>query len=188
MKWSSILANWFGYAAIITLLCGIIYITVQQGYRSSANDPQVQMAEEAANALNKGDDPKSLVSPIAALEISQSLSPWLVIYDASGNITAGSAVLNGEAIKIPPGVIDYLKKNGRDAATWQPRPGVRQAMVGFSTANKGYIVVAGRSLRLTEERIERLGEQVAFGWAMSLTGMLVVAFLQGLVAKKIAVS
>jgi hypothetical protein len=183
-KYTTIFKNWFAYAGIITLLCGIVYITVQQGYRSSANDPQLQMAEDAANALNKGADPKSLVSTTSAIEISQSLSPYLIIYDASGNIAAGSATLNGKALKIPQGVIDYIHKNGKDAATWQPEPGVRQAMVGFSAANKAYITVAGRSLRNTEDRIGLLGEQVLFGWAMSLLGMFVVAFLQEWITRK----
>jgi len=183
-KYTTIFKNWFAYAGIITLLCGIVYITVQQVYRSSANDPQLQLAEDAANALNKGADPKSLVSATSAIEISQSLSPYLIIYNASGNIIAGSATLNGKPFKIPQGVIDYIQKNGRDAATWRPAPGVRQAMVGFSTANKAYITVAGRSLRNVEERISLLGEQVLFGWAMSLLGMFVVAVLQEWVTRK----
>ena len=185
-KYAIIFKNWFAYAGIITLLCGIVYITVQQNYRLSANDPQLQIAEDAANAINKGADPKSLIGSTPAIEISQSLSPYLIIYDASGNIVAGSATLNGQPLKIPKGVIDYIQKNGKDAATWQPQTGVRQAMVGFSTANKAYITVAGRSLRNTEERIVLLGEQVIFGWAMSLLGMFVVAFLQEWITKRIA--
>ena len=184
-KYTTIFKNWFAYAAIITLLCGIVYITVQQSYRLSANDPQLQLAEDAANALNKGADPKSLMSATSAVEISQSLSPYVIIYDASGNIAAGSATLNGKVLKIPQGVIDYIQKNGRDAATWQPVPGVRQAMVGFSTANKAYVAVAGRSFRYIEDRINLLSEQVVFGWAMSLLGMFVVAFLQEWITRRV---
>ena len=50
---TNIFKNWIAYAAIITLLSGIIYIVVQQNYRMNANDPQFQMIEDAANALNK---------------------------------------------------------------------------------------------------------------------------------------
>ena len=53
-KYFPILKNWFGYLAVITLLCGIIYIVAQQNFRMSANDPQYQMAEDAINALNNG--------------------------------------------------------------------------------------------------------------------------------------
>lgn len=183
-KYATVFNAWFGYAAIITLACGIIYVTVQQDFRLSANDPQIQMAQDAAIAIDKGADPKNLAGTNAATELSQNLSPFLVIYDPSGNIIAGTATLNGKPLKIPQGVIDYIRKNGRDAASWQPEPGVRQAMVGVSTAKKDYIVVAGRSLAPTEERIDRLGEQVAFGWVMSLIGMLVVAFVQGMITKK----
>jgi len=183
-KYANVFKAWFGYAAIITLACGIIYVTVQQNFRLSANDPQIQMAQDAAIAIDKGADPKELAGTNAALELSQNLSPFLVVYDRSGNIIAGAATLNGKPLKIPQGVIDYILKNGRDAASWQPEPGVRQAMVGFSTAKKDYIVVAGRSLAPTEERIGRLGEQVAFGWVLSVIGLLVVAFLQDMITKK----
>ena|SRR5437879_8519769 len=185
MNYAIIFKNWFGYAAVITLLCGIIYITVQQGYRQSADDPQYQMVQDAANAINKGADPKSLISTTAPLEIAETLSPYLVIYDRQGNVAAASAVLNGTALKVPPGVLDYIHEHGADHATWQPQPGVRQAMVGLSTnANKGYVVISGRSLLKVEERIYRLGEQVAFGWAMSLLAMLVVATLQQMTEKR----
>jgi len=183
-KYATVFKAWFGYAAIITLACGIIYITVQQDFRLSANDPQIQMAQDAAIAIDKGGDPKVVAGTGMPLELSQNLSPYLVVYDPAGNVVAGSATLNGKALKIPQGVIDYIRKNGRDAASWQPEPGVRQAMVGVSTAKKNYIVVVGRSLGPTEERIDRLGEQVAFGWVMSLIGLLVVAFLQDMMTRK----
>ncbi|MDB5151831.1 MAG: hypothetical protein JWR54_582 [Mucilaginibacter sp.] len=180
-----IFKNWFGYAAVISLLCGIIFIVGQQAFRASADDPQYQMAEDAANTINNGADPKSLISTATTLEIAKTLSPYLIIYDSLGNVAAGSAVLNGKPLKLPQGVLVYIQKHGADHATWQPQPGVRQAMVGLSTnASKGYAVIAGRSLRKTDERIERLGEQVAFGWAMSLLAMLVVVTLQQMATKK----
>lgn len=185
--YATVFKAWLGHAAIITLACGIIYVTVQQDFRLSANDPQLQMAQDAAIAIDKGTDPKNLTGTNASLEISQELSPFLMVYDPSGSLIAGNARLNGKPLKIPQGVIDYIRKNGRDAASWQPEPGVRQAMVGVSTARKDYIVVAGRSLGPTEERISRLGEQVAFGWIVSLIALLVVAFLQDMMIKKAAV-
>jgi len=183
-KYALIFRSWFGYAAMMTLVCILVYITVQQVYRSSANDPQLQMAQDVAIAINKSVDPKSLPATQTGIEISEGLSPYVLVFDPSGNIVAGSATLNGKVLRIPQGVIDYIRKNGRDAASWQPQPGVRQAMVGISAANGKYIVAAGRSLSPTEERIGRLGEQVVFGWVMSLIGMLVVAFLQSLMVRK----
>ena len=175
---TNVFINWIAYAAIITLMCGIIYITVQQNFRMNANDPQYQMVEDAANTLSNGADPKSLIPSTTNVEISKSLAPFFIIYDDAGNIAATNATLNGKPIKIPAGVITYIQKNGSDAASWQPQPGVRQAMVGLhTTTGKGYIVVAGRSLRKVEERIALLGEQVLFGWVCSLVVMFVIAFL-----------
>ncbi|MDB5133834.1 MAG: hypothetical protein JWP37_437, partial [Mucilaginibacter sp.] len=62
------LVHWFGYAVVITLLCGIIYIVAQQNFRQAANDPQVQLAQEAANAINNGADPKTLAAAYAPIE------------------------------------------------------------------------------------------------------------------------
>jgi hypothetical protein len=186
---TNVFINWMAYAAIVTLVCGIIYVVVQQNYRMNANDPQFQMVEDAANALNNGADPKSLIPSTTNVEISKSLAPFFIIYDDAENIAATNATLNGKPIKIPPGVITYVQKNGSDAASWQPQPGVRQAMVAIhATAGKAYIVVAGRSLRKVEERIALLGEQVLFGWACSLVAMFVMAFLQDVVKRKLDIT
>jgi len=102
-------SKWIPYAAIITLLCGITYIVVQQEYRLSANDPQYQMAQDAAFALSNGADPKSLVSS-SPCELSHCLSPYIIIYDDKENVVATNAFLNGKAPKLPAGVLDYVRK------------------------------------------------------------------------------
>ena len=45
---------------LLTLACGICYVAVQQTLRQSANDPQIQMAEDAAAALAKGEKPEGV--------------------------------------------------------------------------------------------------------------------------------
>jgi hypothetical protein len=183
MNYLTIFKNWLPYAAVITLLCGIIYIVTQQTYRTSADDPQYQLVEDGAAAINNGADPKSLINPATTIEISKSLAPFMVIYDAAGNLTASNANLDGKALTIPKGVLSYIEEHGKDAATWQPRPGVRLAMVGMKS-DAGKVVIAGRSLRKVEERIALLGEQVLFGWGCSLVGLLIVVFFQDWMTKK----
>ena len=185
-KFIPLFKSWFGYSAAITLVCGIIYVTVQQGYRQTANDPQFQLAEDAANAINKGADPKLVVGGTPGVEISQSLSPYLIVYNSNGSIAASNATLDGSAPRLPQGVLNNAHRNGLDAVTWQPRAGVRSATV--SVRVKDYIVVAGRSLRMTEERINVLGQQVAFGWFMSLIGMAVILVMINAINSKPALS
>ncbi|HTI58476.1 hypothetical protein [Mucilaginibacter sp.] len=181
-KTAPVLKSWFAYAAAISLVCVIIYITVQQGYRQSANDPQFALAEDAANAISKGIDPKTVIGSTPVIELSQTLSPFLAIYGTDGGLAASNATLDGRALKVPRGLLDNARFNGMTAVTWQPRSGIRQATVSLHA--KGYIVVAGRSLRITEERISMLGRQVAFGWLLSMVGMAVVLYVQSAISSK----
>jgi hypothetical protein len=185
-KFIPLFKNWFAHAAAITLVCGIIYITVQQGYRQTANDPQFQLAEDAANAISKGADPKAIAGAGQSIEISQSLSPYLIIYNSNGSIAASDATLDGNAPKLPQGVIDGTRNSGMKAVTWQPREGVRSATVSIMAKN--YVVIAGRSMRITEERISMLGQQVLFGWFMSLIGMAVILFMINAITSKPALN
>ena len=167
------------FAVTISLVCSIIYFVVQQNYRNSANDPQYQMASEAVNALGKGAAPKALV-PATPAELTGRLSPYLIIYDDSGNVAASAVVLNDKIPKLPKGVLDYVKNKGEEAITWQPRPGIRQALVIRRTElGNLYYVAAGRSLRNTEKRISMLSKQVFTGWVISLVLLFAVLRVSG---------
>jgi hypothetical protein len=45
----TILKYWLLIVIIVTGICGLIYGVVQQDIRQGANDPQIQMAEDAAS-------------------------------------------------------------------------------------------------------------------------------------------
>lgn len=181
-KYLIISKNWLGYAALVTLLCLTVYGAVQQSFRQSANDLQFQMAQDVANAINKGADPK-LLTGTQQLDLASTLSPYVLIYDANGNAVGNNVTLNGLVPKPPVGALNEARNSGSNSVTWQPRPGIRQATVMIAT-RRGYLVVAGRSLRNTEEHIHRLGLLVFFGWIASLLVMLVVAVLQEFMTSK----
>ena len=169
-----VLKSWLPLSAVITLLCGIVYLVVQQNYRSNANDPQIQMAEDVAFDLSRGIEPKSLVSS-SSIEISRSLKPFIIIYDEKGNGVAADGLLDQKIPTLPHGVLDFTRDHIEDAITWQPRSGVRNALVIEYVPNgpfKGF-VVAGRSLRVVEQRESMLIKQIAVGWIVSL-GLLFV--------------
>src|SRR5450432_2619430 len=112
---------------IITIIFGVLYATVQQNYRSSADDPQIQMACEINLKLHEG---KAINSFFAdSISIAQSLSPFVVLYDANGKPLRSSGYLNGKMPELPRGVFDFAKANGEHNVTWQPQSGVRMAMV-----------------------------------------------------------
>jgi hypothetical protein len=49
-------------AVLATCLAGLIYVVVQQDLRTGANDPQRQLAEDAATKLNAGVAPSAIVT------------------------------------------------------------------------------------------------------------------------------
>jgi hypothetical protein len=178
---------WWLYAAVpVTLLCIGMYAVGQQVYRQTANDPQIQMAEDGAATLNAGGVPAELVTRNASLvDIATSLDSWVAVYDASGTTLEASAQLDGAPPKLPAGVFnvntpakvdDPIWKNGEYHFTWQPRPGVRQAVVLVQVKN-GYFVAAGRSLRLSEERTGMLGFDMLIGWLGVLIAISVVQLI-----------
>jgi hypothetical protein len=76
---------------------------------------------------------------------------------------------------IPKGVFDYTRAHGEDRVTLMPEPGVRSAAVLVSVAGgPGGFVLAGRSLREVEKRIDQLTQMVGAAW---LASMLVTLFL-----------
>jgi hypothetical protein len=165
-----IIKNWLPLAIATAGLCGLVYLAVQQSLRISANDPQIQMAEDAAVALNGGANVQSILPPTAKVELSISLAPFIIVFDNSGNVLGSSAQLHGMTPSYPLGVLDYTRQNGEDRVTWQPENGVRMATV-VVRYNQGF-VMAGRSLREIEIRIGNLekicGLAMLLIWAVTL--------------------
>ncbi len=158
----------------ITVAFGTIYAVTQQNERLSANDPQIQMAEDAAAGLNNGEAFQSVIPP-DRVDIAESLSSFIVVYDDSRKPLASSGYLHDEMPDLPAGVFAYTRVNGEDRFTWQPERGVRVAAV-VARYNGGF-VVAGRSLREVEKREDWTLLQVVIAWAVSIAIAGVTAYV-----------
>ena len=170
-----ILKTWILVVFIVTAFSGTIYWTVQQDYRQTTYDPQIQMAQDAAGALSNGGKVKDY-NTASKIDVSKSLAPFIVIYDVKGNPIASSGNLNGQDPTLPTGVLDFTKTNGVDRITWQPQDNTRIATVVdyYSSATQSGYVLAGRNMHETESRIEKLLGEVAIGWAATVFGSLVL--------------
>jgi hypothetical protein len=164
-----IIKGWLPLAIATAGLCGLVYLTVQQALRMGANDPQIQMAEDAASALNDGANVDSIV-PVTKVELATSVAPFIIVFDDSGKVLAASATLHGAVPVYPAGVLDYTRQNGEDRVTWQPENGVRMATV-VVRYDRGF-VLAGRSLReveIREDNTEKIsGLAMLVIWAATL--------------------
>jgi hypothetical protein len=142
--------SWLYLAFISTALVGLVYLTQQQQYRLEANDPQIQLAQDAAAKLKSGTSPQALVGT-TKVDLSTSLAPYLMVFDQRHNLLAAGAGLHDAVVTPPDGTFDAALQHGEHRFTWQPRPGVRQAVVLVSAPGAGY-VLAGRSLYEVELR------------------------------------
>jgi hypothetical protein len=158
---------WLPIAVATTTLAALTYGAVQQDLRLTADDPQQQMAEDAATQLNAGATPAS-VTPATVVDIRNSLAPYLMVYDGQGNLLASSAELDGKPPTYPTRAFADAQKLGVDTITWDTLTGVRGATV--IVPYKGGFVVAGRSLRLVEQRSDHILQLVLFVWIVALLG------------------
>ena len=162
--------------AIVTVIILLIYASVQQSYRTSANDPQIQMAGDIAAKLRKGVSPDKIIQP-DTIEISQSLSTFVAFYDANRKSISSTGYLDGKTIELPRGIFDYLNTHEDDEVTWQPRPGVRMALVVQKVIGSPVsFVAAGRSLQQVELREYSLRLAIIIGWIICLVivGLLAI--------------
>jgi hypothetical protein len=176
-----IIKVWLPLAIAAAGLCGLAYLLVQQSLRMSANDPQIQMAEDAAAALNSGASAESVL-PAEKVELTASLAPFLIVYNDSGKLLASSATLHGAAPVYPSGVLDYVRQHGEDRVTWQPESGIRMATV-VTRYDKGF-VMAGRSLREVEIRVDNIGKLTTLALLAIWAATLVVISLGELIGRK----
>lgn len=166
-----IFAYWLPLAVVATGLFLLIYIVVQQNYRMNANDPQVQIAEDAAVLLAKDQDPKTVI-PETQVNISTSLAPFVMIFDESGTPIASSGLLFDTLPEFPLGALTAAQKSGENRVTWEPQAGLRFAAVvdGYHGGN----VVAARSLREVENRIQQTTFFVGVTWLAALVISLIL--------------
>lgn len=161
------------FALIITGFCALVYGTVQQNYRQSLNDPQIEIAEDASTELAKGALPQSVV-PVKMIDIASSLAPYVIVYNENLKPVAYSGTLEGDAPVPPKGVFDFTKQNGENRLTWEPKADVRSAIVirYYAGEHSGY-VLAGRGMRQVEKREIKLEIMVGIAWLVLIVGTFV---------------
>ena len=177
MKHSSLLAH-FAAAVIVTGIILLVYASVQQSHRSTANDPQLQLARDLSYGLKNGRPLTNLV-PADTIDIAQSLAVFAETFDHNGNPVESTGFLNGQLPQPPAGVLDFAATNQENVITWQPRQDVRMAMV-YEKVNSPTVgfVAAGRSLKEVEIREANLVKMVAITWTACMAVLLVHLLLQ----------
>ena len=156
-----------------TMLALTICITMQQALRMGADDPQKQLAGDAAAELEQGADAAAIVGD-RRIDPQRSLSPFIIVLNDAGQPVASSVTLNGATPVPPSGVLEYVRQHQVDVLTWQPRRGVRiAAVIRRIAGDHAGFVLAGRSLEEVENRKETIGSMMQIAWL----GMVIVLVL-----------
>lgn len=177
---ASIFMDWLPIGVALTAILGFAYVSVQQVLRTSGNDPQIQLAEDGAAMLAAGRAPADVLPDVLSVDASESLAPYAAVYDAGGHPLAWSARMDGAPPSPPAGVFNYARAQGENRVTWQPRAGVRHAIVIASyTQEDGAsgFVLAGRSLREIERREAQLSALMLSVWLAASVASLGTALL-----------
>lgn len=156
-------------AVMVTVVCGLVYASVQQVYRNGANDPQVEASEQIYEAIKAGTPVENIAQSISPVAIDQSLGLFVAMFDKDGKLVGSSGQIGQDSPTPPSGVFDSAKaKGGSNRFTWQPQKGVRiAAVIKQLDGDHGYVLV-GRNLREVENRINELTIIVVIAWAVLL--------------------
>jgi len=164
-------------AIIATVIFLFIYASVQQSYRTAANDPQIQLASEIKQRLENAQSIQNIF-PDDTVDLSKSLNVFAMLLDSQCRVTRSSGFLHGENPMLPKGVFEFVKTNGEDRVTWQPQSNVRMAMVimKIKTNNVNYVAV-GRSLKEVEVRESDLLFMTFVGWIICIAVIAINAVI-----------
>lgn len=169
---------WVILAAIVTVLVGITYVGVQQNYRMSANDPQIEIAGEIAEAIKKGAPADQIIPPGSnSTDIQNSLAAFAMIFDKDAKVLGSSGKLNDTDAVPPKSVFDKAQNSGHHYFTWEPENAVRLATVVMpvKSGENDVFVLVGKNLREVEERV------MHFAY-ISLGAWILLLLLSGLLA------
>jgi len=111
------------------------------------------------------------------VDMSRSLSPFLIVYNDEGQPLGSNGQLDGKTPAPPRGVFDYVRQHGEERVTWQPTRGVRIAAVieRVNGPQPGF-VLAGRNMREVEARIADVQTMAGLTW-LGMLGLIVVGSL-----------
>ncbi len=161
---ASVVRRWLPIALATSVLAFGGLLAWHQQLRQAADEPQRSLAHDAALAIAAGQGPERWMPPPIALETGEGL--FLAAYDTAGRPLWSSASLHG-ALPSPPGGVFAQADGGEHRLSWQPAPGVREALVIVPMPGRGYLL-AGRSLHEAEARKAQVLPIWVGAWLLAL--------------------
>ena len=160
-KMKKTFAVWLLIMFMATFASSLVYLISQRSLRLGADELPVLLANTVLTRLKSEQSPKSSI-PSEKVDISTSLSAFVMVYDSDKDLIASSGNMRGSQPLYPAGVLDNIGKDNESRVTWQPDKGLRFASVAIRY-NNGY-VVAARSLTEVEKITSTIGKLIILAW------------------------
>lgn len=178
---------WIPIAIAVTGVAAMVFVSVQQVYRQSLNDPQVQIAEDVALQIENGAKPATVLASTTKINIASSLRTYTAVYDKDFNALVWTGELDGKPPSPPLGVFSEAKGPGgtgpgENRVTWQPNDDVRSAIVVVHVLKTDGYVLSGRNMREAEDRIWDTQFFVFLMWIFTLATTLFATWIGSRIA------
>lgn len=167
---------WLSIVGSATLVLGASYTMLHQSARLNVDDKPLSVVQEAKAKIADDVTPADIV-PEEEIDLRNSSGVFLIITDSSKEVLASSAILDDKSPLPPDSVFSDAEKAGSDRFTWEPTGGVRLAtQVLKYEENGGGFIMAGQSLKQTEERLEGYKTIAVTAWVAIVAWTLIVLF------------
>ncbi len=146
------------FIGITILFYATLFLLLQHKLRDGANEIPDNTASEFKRLLGNGDHLYPALAEFRPIELDGTAGTFIMIYDSTGTAIINSARLHKIAPMLARSALLQAKVEGRNALTWQPKKGVREAVVIMPYSgpyDSGYIAV-GQSLKAAEQQIRML--------------------------------
>ena len=143
-----------------SLALGTTYLVGERIERENADVASRELVATVVGELKSGQT--ATYESLPLVDLATGLNPFVLIFDETDRAIAGTGFLRGKLGTVSRGILADTRAAGTRLIAWQPEPGLRFATV--QVAVDGYVVVAGQSLKPSEENTEDLGMQMAAAW------------------------
>jgi hypothetical protein len=153
------------------------FVVSQQMIRTATDDSSIMIAHSVADMIAQNGS-YMIPDEYRDLEIDRSVSPFVIVFDNNYEIRATTGYMDRRTPVPPLTVFDHARDEGEYRFSWEPAPDVRIAAIvaRFDGDSSGF-VLAGKSLREAEARIDDSATIFMVGWAALTAALLVFSIM-----------
>ncbi|MBC7472193.1 MAG: hypothetical protein H7196_02960 [candidate division SR1 bacterium] len=155
---------------IIILTTATTFVLLQQNIRLGADEEISTLSDNIITAVEKNRAVLDNQPQDQLVDPTKSDLIFIQAYNDDNSLIFSTLGIDGNnQSKVPQGVLDTAKKNGRNNVTWSPKKDIRLAVViqRFNGEKPGFIVT-GRSLKTFDAKVYKLGKIASFATLISI--------------------